>query len=105
MDNFSEFQDMHMSKRCINRLPIYLHGKKVSWKQAFKSPFGYLAQYEGDIDKIRDDAEARGEQYYYIGINNGRIVEDEPRYVYDIKCTLTQDQYDEIFGDISNGSN
>ena len=84
---------------------IYINGKKVSWKRAFKSSFGYLSQYEGDIDKIRDDAEARGEQYYYIDINNGRIVEAEPRYVYDIKCTLTQDQYDEIFGDISNGSN
>ena len=97
MDNFSEFQDMHMSKRCINRLPIYLHGKKVSWKQAFKSPFGYLAQYEGDIDKIRDDAEARGEQYYYIDIKEGRIEEAEPYYVCDINCTLTQEQYDKIF--------
>lgn len=105
MDSLNEFRDMYISKRCINRLSIYINGKKVSWKRAFKSSFGYLSQYEGDIDKIRDDAEARGEQYYYIGINNGRIEEAEPRYVYDIHCTLTQEQYDKIFGDIDNGSN
>lgn len=100
MDNFSEFRDKYISKRCINRFSIYVNGKKMSWRRAFKPSFGYLSRYEGDIDKIRDDAEARGEQYYYIDINNGRIEEAELRYVYDIHCSLTQEEYDEIFGGI-----
>lgn len=105
MNSLSEFRDKYISKKCINRLSIYANEKKMSQRRAFKPSFGYLSRYEGDIDKIRDEAEARGEQYYYIGINNGRIVEAEPRYVYDINCTLTQKQYDEMFGDIDNGSN
>ena len=102
MDNFIEFRDRYIYKHCVNRLPIYMNGKKVSWKRGLKPPFGFLSDYEGDVDKIRDDAEARGEQYYYIEIENGRIVEAAPRYVYDINCSLTQEQYDKIFGGLLN---
>lgn len=100
MNNFSKFRDKYIYKRCVNGFSVYLDGKKVSWKDAYTPSAGFLSQYEGDIDKIRDEAEARGEQYYYIEVENGRIEEAEPRYVYDIHCSLTQEEYDEMFGGI-----
>ena len=98
MENFNDFQEKYVYKRCVNGLPVCVNGKKVTWRKAF----GFLSDYEGDIDKIRDDAEARGEEYYYIEVENGRIEKAAPRYVYDINCTLTQEQYDKIFGGLLN---
>ena len=104
MESFNEFQNKYVYKRYVNRLPIYINGRKVSWKKGrlLRPPFGFLADYEGDIDKIRDDAEARGEEYYYIEVENGRIEEAPPRYSYTLFRKLTEEEFEKIFGDMKD---
>ena len=96
MLNITELNDLKplFDKRCTNLTPAYEY-RKTSTGEITKVPRLYK---RADLSQWAEEAFNKGEDFFYCGENeNGILERQEPKYVYKLNITLTEEEFEKIF--------